>query len=341
VLGLKKGNIMKELYIVTGASGHLGNVLARKLVEQNHQVWAFLFHGEKNVVEGVEKVYYGDVRDKRSMQPLFEDARGYKVIFMHCAGIVSIKTEFSQILRDVNIGGTRNVVDLCAQYGVYKLIYVSSVHAIPDNTHGELITEIESFNPDMVTGHYGKSKAEATRYVLEAEKRGLNVHVVHPSGIIGPYDFGRGHTTTLITDYCNGRLVAAMAGGFDFVDVRDVAEGIIACAKKGTPGECYLLTNRYYPVKELMDILSRLTGRKKITSYLPLWFVRLTAPMAELYYKILKQPPLYTKFSIFTLSTNNLYSHEKATEELGYRTRDMEETLKDTVDWLVEKGRIG
>jgi len=131
-----------------------------------------------------------------------------------------------------------------------------------------------------------------------------------------------------------------MAGGFDFVDVRDVAEGIIACAKKGTKGECYLLTNRYYPVKELMDILSRLTGRKRITSYLPLWFVRLTAPMAELYYRILKQPPLYTKFSIFTLSTNNLYSHEKATMELGYSTRDMEETLKDTVDWLAEKGRI-
>lgn len=331
---------MEELYIVTGTSGHLGNVLARKLVEQNHRVWAFLLHGEKNVVDGVEKVYYGDVRDKESLKLLFEDARGSKVIFIHCAGIVSIKTEFSQLLRDVNIGGTRNVVDLSVEYGVYKLIYISSVHAIPDNKEGEIITEISVFDPDQVTGHYGKSKAEATQYVLDAGERGLNVNVVHPSGIIGPYDFGRGHTTTLILDYCNGRLVAAMAGGFDFVDVRDVVEGIITCAKKGTPGECYLLTNRYYPVKELLDILSRITGRKKITSYLPLWFVRLTAPMAELYYRILKQPPLYTKFSIFTLSTNNLYSHKKAMEELGYRTRDMEETLKDTHDWLVKEGRI-
>lgn len=331
---------MKELYIITGGSGHLGNVLARKLVEHDHRVWLLLLEHEKNVVEGAEKIYYGDVRVKTSLQPLFEDAREYKVIFIHCAGIVSIKSEFSQRLYDVNVGGTKNIVDLCEQYGVHKLLYISSVHAIPDNTHGEIITETRIFDAHKVTGHYAKSKTEATEYVLDAGKRGLHVNVIHPSGIIGPSDFGRGHMTTLITDYCEGRLVAAMDGGYDFVDVRDVAEGIIACADKGSPGECYLLTNRYYTIRELMDMLCRITGRKKVRSYLPLWFVRITAPAAELYYKMLKQPPLYTKYSIYTLSTDNRYSHKKATDELGYGTRAMEKTLKDTFDWLVEKGRI-
>ncbi|MFH5835205.1 NAD-dependent epimerase/dehydratase family protein [Proteiniclasticum sp. C24MP] len=331
---------MKELYIVTGASGHLGNVLVRRLVEQNHLVWVFLLDGEKNVVEGVERVYHGDVRNKESMKPVFEDAKEHEVNFIHCAGIVSIKSEYSKLLHDVNVGGTKNVADLCLEYKIHKLVYISSVHAIPDNTHGEVIREIRTFDPQAVTGHYGKTKAEATQYVLDAGERGLSVNVIHPSGIIGPYDFGRGHTTTLITDYCRGKLVAAMAGGFDFVDVRDVAEGIISCAQKGEPGACYLLSNRYYTVKELLDMLSEITGRKKITSYLPLWFVRLTAPLAELYYRILKQPPLYTRFSIFTLSTNNLYSSEKAMNELGYKTREMNETLKDTYDWLVQGGRI-
>ena len=331
---------MKELYIVTGGSGHLGNVLARKLIESGQRVWLLLLEHEKNVVEGVEKIYFGDVSDKVSMQPVFDDAQGFRVVFIHCAGIVSIRSEFSQRLYDVNVGGTKNIVDLCEHYGVYKLVYISSVHAIPDNIQGEVIAETSSFDAGKVTGHYAKSKTEATKYVLDARKRGLNVNVIHPSGIIGPSDFGRGHMTTLITDYCRGRLVAAMDGGFDFVDVRDVAEGIIACTQKGRPGECYLLTNSYYKIRELMDMLCRITGRKKIKSYLPLWFVKATAPIAELYYRILKQPPLYTRYSIYTLSTNNRYSHKKATEELGYGTRDMESTLKDTFDWLVEKGRI-
>jgi len=73
---------------------------------------------------------------------------------------------------------------------------------------------------------------------------------------------------------------------------------------------------------------------------LPRWFVNATAPIAELYYKILRQPPLFTSYSLYTLNSNALFSHQKATDELGYTTRDMKETLGDTVTWLKEQGRI-
>ncbi|QSX08520.1 NAD-dependent epimerase/dehydratase family protein [Alkalibacter rhizosphaerae] len=331
---------MEDLYVVTGASGHLGNVMARTLVQHGCCVWVFLFTGENNVVEGVKRVFHGDVCEKNSLDVVFQAAGDQNIIFIHCAGIVSIKSRYFQHLHDVNVGGTKNVVDLCLKYKVKKLIYVSSVHAIPENPPGSEVTETEEFDPNKVVGHYAKTKAEATKYVLDARANGLNVHVIHPSGIIGPYDYGNGHMTTMIMDYCNNRLWAGMSGGYDFVDVRDVAEGIWHSCNLGRPGACYIMSNQYYTIKEIFNVMYEVTGKKKIRYFLPLWFVKLTAPFSELYYRVLHQSPLYTAYSIYTLMANNRYSHQKATRELGYKPRDIAETLKDTVQWLKEAGRI-
>ncbi|MEG1887771.1 MAG: NAD-dependent epimerase/dehydratase family protein, partial [Oscillospiraceae bacterium] len=221
-----------------------------------------------------------------------------------------------------------------------RLVHVSSVHAIPETPEGSTISETYTFNPDDVIGLYAKTKSEATAYVLNAAQNGLNASVVHPSGISGPYDYGRGHLTTLITDYCNHRLTAAVNGGYDFVDVRDVADGIISCCDNGRQGECYILSNKYFDVKQILFMLHEITGKREIKCILPLWFAKLTAPLAETYYKLLKQPPLFTSYSIYTLNSNSNFSHDKAAEELGYQPRDMKETLRDTVNWLADQGRI-
>ena len=209
---------------------------------------------------------------------------------------------------------------------------------MPNN---EIITEIKHFNKDDVTGEYAKSKAEAAEYVLNAVKeKGLDAVVLHPSGIIGPGDFGRSHLTQMITDYANGRLSACVRGGYDFVDVRDVADGVISACEKGKSGECYILSNKYISVKELLDDISVAANVKKIKTVLPMWFAKVTAPLSEMYYKILKQPPLYTKYSLYTLTANANFSNEKAKRELGFSTRNIMDTLRDTVSWLREKGRI-
>lgn len=116
---------MEKIYLVTGAAGHLGNVLARELVRLKQRVWIFLMPHEKNHVNGVEKIFYGDVTQKNSLMPPFIEADGSELIVIQCAGIVSIKTAFSQKLIDVNVGGTKNVADLCAEYQVSRLIYIS------------------------------------------------------------------------------------------------------------------------------------------------------------------------------------------------------------------------
>ncbi len=330
---------MEELYLITGAAGHLGRVVTQKLIKNGKEVRALVLPGEKHIPKHA-KIYYGDVRDEESLESFFENSEEYNLVVIHCAGIVSIASKIDKDLYDVNVVGTNNIINLCKKHKVSKMIYVSSVHAIPEKEKGQTIKEIKDFNPDNVIGAYAKTKSEATANVLQAGKDGLNVCVVHPSGIAGPYDYGRGHITTLVRDYYKKRLTSGIKGAYDFVDVRDVADGILSVCEKGDDGECYILSNKCFQVKEILDMLHDITGKGKIRSYLPLWFAKGTAPLAELYYKILRQPPLYTTYSIYTLNTNADFSHEKATKTFGYKTRDMKETLMDTVYWLKKIGKI-
>lgn len=331
---------MNELYLVTGAAGFLGNALVSRLVELGKSVRVLVLPGEKNIPEGVVEVFYGDILEPESLRDFFNNPQKMELIVIHTAGIVSIASKFQQKVYDVNVNGTKNIVSLCEKNNVKKLVYTSSVHAIPEKPKGETIYEVNEFDPDDVVGLYAKTKAEATNIVLEASRKGLNASVVHPSGMSGPFDNGKGYLTTLIIDYYKGRLTAAINGGYDFVDVRDVTEGIISCCEKGKKGECYILSNKYFTIKELLFILHEITGKKEINIILPFWFINLMAPIAELYYKILRQPPLFTPYSIYTINSNSIFSNGKAKRELGYTTRPMEVTLRDTVDWLKKKKRL-
>lgn len=331
----------KVIYIVTGAAGHLGSTVVRKLLALGKTIRTLVLPYEmhKNDLIGTE-IYEGDVCNEESLEPLFATQDGEELIVIHCAGIVSIASGYHKIVYDVNVSGTRNVVDCCIKHHVKKLVYVSSVHAIPEKPKGEIITEISHFDPDQVVGLYAKTKSEATQIVLNAAAEGLDASVVHPSGICGPYDYGRGHITQLFKDYYKGSLTAAVKGGYDFCDVRDVADGIISCVENGKQGECYILSGKYYSIPDMLEYFHEITGKKPIKTYLPLWFAKLTAPLAEVYYKILRQPPLYTSYSLYTLETNANFSNEKAKSWLGYHVRPITDTIKDMMNWMKKEKLI-
>ena len=326
-----------KLYLVTGAAGHLGNTIVRKLRSAGCNVRTLVLPGEN--MPDCKESFAGDVRDKESLRAFFSNPSNKELIVIHAAGIVSISSKFDRNIYDVNVSGTKNIIELCRENNVSRLIYVSSVHAIPEKPIGQMITETTDFSPAHVKGVYAKTKAEATACVLKAQKD-MHVNIVHPSGICGPYDYGRGHLTALITDYCNGGLKAIISGGYDFVDVRDVADGIISCCQHGKNGECYILSNKYFTIQEIIHKLHEITGKKDIKIMLPHWFAALTAPFSEVYYKILRTPPLYTSYSLYTLRSNSHFSHEKADKELGYSVTDITKTLTDTVRWLAQNNRI-
>lgn len=333
---------MKTIYCVTGANGHLGNVLVQKLCLLGHDVRALLLPGDESHLAPSPHLtlFTGDVRDSSSLSSFFSCPDGAELIVLHCAGIVSIASKVDQMVYDVNVNGTKNILALCARHAVRRLVYVSSVHAIAPPEKGSWIHEQPRFDPALVFGAYAKTKAEATQAVLDAAAHGLDAVVVHPSGILGPFDYGHGHLTQMVEDYLNGRLKACVRGGYDFVDVRDVADGIISAAERGQAGACYILSNRYVPVEELLYVAHRVSGKRPLKIVLPMWFAKGTAGLSELYYKLLKQKPLYTRYSLYTLTSNGLFSHEKASEALGFAPRPLEQTLRDTATFLYAQGRL-
>lgn len=329
---------MKRLYIITGAAGHLGNTIIRMLKQQGEKIRGLILPNqvEKEDIEYVK----GDLTQKESLIPLFKDTEGYETIVIHTAGIISISDQVSDKVYQVNVEGTKNLIHLCLKFHVSKFVYVSSVHAIPEKKKEEIIKEVDHFSAGEVHGEYAKTKAMATQIVLDEVKNGLPAVVVHPSGIIGPYGGEENHLIQLIIDYANKKLPACVKGGYDFVDVRDVADGVISACKNGKKGECYILSNRYVEVKELVDLISEQEHAKKIKTVLPMWIAKVTAPLSEIYYKLKKEPPLYTSYSLYTLESNSNFSNKKAKKELGYKNRSMKETIKDTVKWLKDNNRI-
>ncbi len=273
-----------EVYIVTGANGHLGKSIVKELVRENKTVHGLILQGESfEKIEGVN-YFFGDVCDKQSLSPLFDTDKDVYVI--HTAAIVDISKDVSPHVKEVNVEGTRNVVELCKQYNVKKLLHVSSVHAIPEKSNFEIIEEVEHFSGEEVVGGYAKTKAQASQLVMDEVKGGLDATIVHPSGIMGPDDDeGNNHIVQMLSDYVHGKLPACVNGGYDFVDVRDVAKGCISALEKGKKGECYILSNRHYKVDQLLNMVQKTKKSNRIITF-PMWMLDIIAPVFELSAKL-------------------------------------------------------
>ena len=324
---------MRTTYIVTGAAGHLGGTIVRLLSRAGAEARALSLPGERQrALRGV-RWFCGDVCDVESLRPLFSDLADRDVYVVHAAGVVDISGELTRRMQTVNVEGTKNILRLCREYAVRRLVYVSSVHALPEREDMGVMREVRSFSPDRVTGGYAKTKAEATQAVLDAAADGLDAVVVHPSGILGPYDDAGNHLVQVLRDYLRGKLPACVRGGYDLVDVRDVASGCIRAALHGRSGECYILSNRHYEVSDMLKLAREAGGGRKLP-VLPMWMAEAAVPLLGLVAKLRRQRPLYTRYSLYALKSNDRFDHDKATAELNYRPRDLRATIRDTVRYL-------
>jgi dihydroflavonol-4-reductase len=334
----------KELYLLTGAAGNLGSSIARQLVAEGKVVRALVLKGDpaaERVPRQVD-VMIGDVTDAATLEPFFSTGGGTDVIVIHCASIVTVSPDYSRKVHDVNVTGTRNIVDMCIEHGVRKLVYISSTGAIPELPHGQEIMEIADFTPDAVIGFYGQTKAEATRIVMDAvRQRSLDASIVFPSGIGGPGDFAYGPAASFIIDYVQGKMSAGVEGSFNAVDVRDLADGVIACCAKGRKGEGYIMANACISMKEMFRLISSLGGAREIRMILPVPIAMGIARLSGIISRLTRKPARMTTFAIHNLSRDNTFCSEKAERELGYHVRPFEETIMDTIEWLREEHRIG
>lgn len=337
----------RTIYLVTGAAGFLGSHVCDELLERGNHVRALVLPGDKSVkyVPSEVEIVEGDLCDMDSLERFFTIPEGEQSIVIHCASMVTTNADFSQKLIDVNVGGTKNMIDQCLKHPeCKKMVYVSSTGAIPEQPKGTAIREVCQFTPineKTQVGCYSQSKAMATQAVLDAcRKRGLKACVVHPSGILGPKDYAIGETTGTVIKIMNGKMPIGMGGSFNLCDVRDLAHGCIAAADKGRIGECYILGNKEVTLKEVCKMLHEASGCKTPYFYVPISMAYKLAEQMEKKAQKTGEKPLMTNFAVYNLARNNQFDYSKAERELGYHTRPYAETLRDEAKWLIDEGYV-
>jgi dihydroflavonol-4-reductase len=324
--------------LVTGATGFIGNVLVRKLVEKGKKVRAFTRPASDfSVLEGlpVERAV-GNILDIRSLVDAF---KGADTVY-HLAGRVSIMPGGNKLINEINLQGTLNVLKACREAKVRKLIFTSTIHALGEPPEGTVIDENMPYDPGAIRGEYDRSKASASIEVIEAAKKGMHTVVLCPTGIIGPYDWRISAISQTLIDYYNGRMKIGIDGAYDFVDVRDAAMGHILAASKAKPGENYILSGERVTMRRMFGILEELTGVKSPSIYLPAGIAKAYCFFTPAYYRLTGKEPRYTNYTLATIQSNSYISHKKAEKLLGYKPRTVKESMRDAFEWLRKSGFI-
>lgn len=315
---------------VTGANGHVGSNLCRMLLREGHRVKALVYKDDRGIKDlDLEKVT-GDILDRPALDELFD---GADVVF-HLAAIISIKGSRNKHLEKVNVEGTRNIIESLKDSSVKRLVHFSSIHALVNSPVNEPMDETRSLattNPLP----YERTKSAGEKMVREAARNGIDAVVINPTSIIGPNDYKPSLVGQLLIRLYNRQIPALVPGGYNWVDVRDVCQGAINAMEKGKSGEGYLLPGHWLSLSELSATLSQIVQRPTPTLTIPFWLARIGVPFIGAYYSMLDQHPLYTSASLDIIRTGSRkIVGEKARKDLGYNSRPIEDTLKDTMEFF-------
>lgn len=249
-----------KLSVITGATGHVGYALVKEL-EARGENFRILIRKDSKIFDGIncERVF-GDVTDPASLEKAFE---GADVVY-HLAGVIEINKGNEDMTWKVNVDGTKNVVEACKKCGVKRLVYASSVDAYPPLPDNQVMREISHFNPEILDGTYAKTKATATNYVFENNDDKLETVVCYPGACCGPYDFKVSSVGEMVRMFFNGKFPVSLAfGAYNFVDVRDVAKGMIGAAERADPAKAISSPTRSSPLTSLY-ICSQISAAQRL-----------------------------------------------------------------------------
>jgi len=320
--------------LVTGATGHIGNVLVKELLKKGEKVRVFVLPDEDlTPLDDLDvEIIKGNVLNPDSIAPALI---GVDNVF-HLAGIISIMPGQDQIVHDVNVNGTANMVKAARAAGVKRFVYTSSIHAFKRVQHGVVIDEEIPIDPDSTIAAYDRSKAEATLAVLAESKMGLPAVIVCPTGVLGPFDYKGSELGILIKDWMAHKVNFLIEGKYDFVDVRDVVQGMISARDRGVVGQIYILSGEAIKVIDIWRMVKELVDFKSFFIQIPTKLALAAAKLSQFYYNISHSKPRFTTYSIETLHSNSNFTNAKARIALGYSPRSLRETITDTVAWWRE-----
>lgn len=322
---------------VTGASGHVGNVICHQLLALGYQVKAF-YHSDKTALSDLDvTLFKGSVLNMKDVLAFTEGCHAV----INCAGLISINGDPDGMVYKTNTQGPEYILKACKQNGVRKIVHLSSTHAVHEVP---LDTPYNEERPYKVKTSfaYDYSKAQGEKIMLEAFRNGqISGCIVRPSSIIGLYDYKPSEIGKALIDFYHRKIPMLPPGGYNFIDVRDMATSIIKALEKGRSGEVYLLAGKYYTLKEFGAIITRVANVKTPKLVMPFWLMQGLLPFVKLYGKLTGAAPVFTVEAIAALK----YGHpnmdtSKAQKELGHTFRPLEETIVDYYKWQRNRGVI-
>jgi dihydroflavonol-4-reductase len=321
---------------VTGANGHVGYNLCKLLTEKGHKVKALAHKNTSSVSKLDVTLVKGDLADPSS---LLELADGAEVLF-HLAARISITGDPSGSVYRSNADGTRNMLKAAKETKVRRFIHFSSIHAFRQDPHDKPLDE----NRPLVGSEafaYDRSKAEGERAVMESVSNGMDAVILSPTAIIGPADPEPGLTGKAVLQLVNRKIPALVPGGYNWIDVRDVALAAFSAIEKGRTGQKYLVAGTWHSVQELSGIIGKQSGVKTVSMVLPTWTAKVGLPFISMYSRISGNEPLYTSESLEILAQGNrLIDNTKARKELGLDPRPLDRTIGDLLCWFRENNYL-
>ena len=329
----------KRLVAVTGAAGFLGSHICRALLRCGYTVRAVTRQGSsRKFPDDLNKrveLWPADIRNVESLNLAFQNTDAV----VHNAAMVTIGTDPEDLVRAVNLTGTRNVIKACVDNGVRRLVHIGSIHAFSP-LRGRVL------DADSKPGQHSKipytaTKAEAHSSVLEAARSGrINASVICPSSLIGPGDTQPTLVGDMLLAIAQKRLPCLIDEGFWWSDVRDVAAATAnAVGQSECHGEVYFTVGRYAKIIELARLCSHILGRRVTRPAMPYFLALAGLPFVQLYAAIKNRPPLYSRNSLDLLRDCPVSVDESsARRQLGYESRPLEESIRDALNWFKEQG---
>lgn len=325
------------MVVITGISGLVGGNLARALLAQGRKVRG-LVHRDRRTLHGLElELAQADVRDPAS---LLRALKGAEVVY-HLAASISLEMDSWAEVEAINVQGTRNVVDACLQSGVKRLVHFSSIHALQQEP---LQIPLDESRPRVLPSKnlppYDLSKAAGEKEVHKGIRSGLEAVILNPTAIVGPYDYSPSYFGRAIIALVKGRIPALVAGGFDWVDVRDVVQAALRAEQVAQSGASYILSGHWHSVRQVADMVAEVTGTRAPWLSVPIGLAYQVAPAMAMLARFNRSQPFYTRVSLRALHSNRQISHAQATRDLDYNPRPFRETLADTLEWFASNGYL-
>ena len=323
-----------NVILVTGASGFIGGHLTRLLAEAGQPVRA-LVRPSSNLIGlaglPVEKAS-GDLRDAASLGPAL---RGCSTLY-HAAADYRLWARDPAELYRSNVEGTRNILETALRAGVERVVYTSTVGCIGIPGDGRPGTEDHPVSLSGMAGDYKRSKFMAEQAALEYAERGLNVVIVNPTAPIGDFDLKPTPTGKMIVDFLRGAMPAYVDTGLNLIDVRDVARGHLLAAEHGARGERYILGARNMTLREILEELARLSGRRGPSIRMPYGIALAYAAATTALSRLTGREPRAPLEAVRMAAKKMFVRTDKAERELGFRAGPVEDALQRAIRWFQE-----